>query len=465
MLKRQKPLFSNCEFSKLGRLPRRLLSGLVFFLVPFVAHSLDLVEAYKRAEDYDASIRASYAEYQAAIESEPQSLSALLPNVNLNIFSSTRDTDITNATGTFVGSAGSSEFDSDGYSVTLTQTIYNQQLFDLMDQSNALSSQALASFEAAKQDLIVRLATAYFNVLDAHDNVTFATAEKKTNASLLEQNRERFRVGMLAITDVKEAQAKYDTAIAEEIIAKNNLSNAKEALWVIINTDTSELNPLKAKIPLVVPEPVDINAWKDKAVSSNLNLRAAKYSVDAASDAYDSSRAGHYPTLNLNAEKREVSSDGADLSTGVGTLDKDDTTLMLQLTVPIYSGGFTNSKIRQSAAELDQARALHEKEKRLTVQQTRTAFLGIQAAIAQVKALKQALSSTETAVEATETSYRAGIRTSVDVLQIQSALFKSERDYARSRYDYILNVLELKQAAGILSLEDIQQINQWLVHE
>lgn len=462
MLKRQSHLFSSFRFSIPGRLLAELVLFLVFLLTPLFAHSLDLVEAYKHAEEYDASIRASHAEYQAAIEGTSQSLSALLPNVKLNFFSQISSTDVTNATGSFFNR--STDFDSDGYSVTLTQTIYNQQLFDLMDESDALSSQALATFEAARQDLIIRLATAYFDVLDAQDNVTFATAEKKTNARLLEQNHERFKVGMLAITDVKEAQAKYDTAIAEEIIAKNNLSNTKEALWVIINTDTSELNPLKAKIPLTVPEPVDIDTWRDKALSSNLNLRAAKYGVDAAGDAYDSSRAGHYPTLDLSAEKRVFGSDGTKPVIGTGTSDTDDTSIILQLSIPIYSGGYTSSKMRQSAADLDRARALLEKEKRLTVQKTRTAFLGIQAAIAQVKALKQALSSTETAVEATEAGYRVGTRTSVDVLQIQSELFKSERDYARSRYDYILNILELKQAAGILALEDIQQINQWLVH-
>ena len=433
----------------------------VFLLLPFAAQALDLAEAYKQAEEHDANIRASYAEYRAAIEGQSQSLSALLPNLNLNYFLQNSTSDVTNVTGTFP--ASSSDVDSDGYSVRLTQTIYNQQLFDLMDRSDALSSQALASFEAAKQDLIIRLASAYFNVLDAQDNLTFATAEKKTSARLLEQNRERFRVGMLAITDVKEAQAKYDTSAADEILAENNLSNAREALWVIINNDTSKLNPLKAEIPLVVPEPVDIDAWKNRALDNNLNLRAASYALTAANDAYDSSRAGHYPTLNLNAEKRSYSSDGTRLG-GPGSSDTDDTTLMLNLTVPIYSGGFTNSKMRESASKLEQSRALHEKEKRLTVQKTRTAFLGIQAAISRVIALKQALSSTETAVEATETGYRAGTRTSVDVLQIQGELFKSERDYARSRYDYILNVLELKRSAGILTPEDIQQINQWLVH-
>jgi outer membrane protein len=459
MVKRPKALYS-----KFGRLPKCILTGLIFLLFPFYALALDLVEAFKRAEDYDVSIRASYAQYQAAIEGESQSLSALLPNINLSVFSQTTTNEVSNSTTSIPD--GESELDTDGYTVTLSQTIYNKQLFDLMDQSDALSSQALATFEAAKQDLIIRLASAYFDVLDARDNLTFATAEKKTNERLLEQNRERFRVGMLAITDVKEAQAKYDTAVAEEIIADNNLSNAQEALWVIINSDTSALNPLKTTIPLTVPEPVDIDAWKDKALVNNMSLRAARYALEAAKQAYESSRAGHYPTLNLNAEKSSVGSDSTTLGAfgGAGTKDTDSTTLMLRLNVPIYSGGFTSSKIRQSASELDQARALLEKEERLTVQKTRTAFLGIQASISRVKALKQALSSTETAVEATETGYRAGTRTSVDVLQIQSELFKSRRDYARSRYDYIINVLELKQAAGILSPEDIQLVNQWLVH-
>lgn len=462
MVKRQKRL----RFNRGVASPGHRLSGLILFpllsLLAFPGYALDLVEAYKRAEDHDASIRASYASYQATIEGQSQSLSALLPNVNLRVYSQSSDTDITNATGTFNNS--STTLDTDGYALTLKQTIYNQQLLDQMDANDAVAAQALATFEAAKQDLMIRLANAYFNVLDAHDNLTFATAEKKTSARLLEQNRERFRVGMLAITDVKEAQAKYDTSVAQEIIAENHLSNAREALWVIINTDPSQLSPLKKEIPLVTPEPVDIDAWKDTALGNNLNLRAAQYNVEAARERYSGSRAGHYPTLDLSAEKNNSSRDGTQLGLGTGTSDNENTTIMLQLNVPIYSGGFTSSKSRQSASELNQAQALLEKEQRLTIQKIRTAFLGVQAAISQVIALKQALSSTETAVEATEAGYRAGTRTSVDVLQIQGELFKSQRDYARARYDYILNILELKQAAGILTPEDITLVNQWLVH-
>jgi len=436
---------------------------LMFFssvLMPLPAFSLDLAESLARAQQYDATFQADYAIYMAAIESRPQSLAALLPDVNLNLFSQKTDIEISRSTGLFTNTKN--DFTTDGYSVTLKQPIYNQQLFNLFERSDALVSQALANFETAKQDLITRVATAYFNVLAAQDNLDFATAERKTNERLLEQAQERFKVGLIAITDVKDVQARHDTSVAQEIVAENLLSNTREELWVIIDADASNPSPLHEKIPLAVPTPEDITAWKDSAIAGNLTLRAAKYAVEAAEQAYDSSRAGHYPSLDFSAGYTSSSANGS--SFGFGGRDTDETIYGLSLNVPIYSGGLTSSKIRESASLLSQTKAQHDRARRVTIQQSRTAYLGVIASISQVKALKQALTSTQTADEATQAGYEVGTRTSVDVLQVQSNLFKSERDYARSRYDYILNILKLKQSSGTLSADDIEEINQWLVH-
>ena len=421
-------------------------------------HALDLIAALKLAQQNDMVLQAAQAEYSAVSEIESQSTAALLPTVSLSLFTQKNSTETSNATGIY--SDGTSDFSSDGYAVSLKQTLYNQQLFDAMDESEAFSAQALASFEGAKQSLILRLAQAYFGVLAAQDNVAFAEAEKKANARLLKQNQERFKVGLIAITDVKEAQANYDSTVAQAIIASNNLSNQHEALWFIINQRPESLNSLQDSIPLSFPELEDIKTWQDKALANNLLLRAARYALDAARNNYDSQRAGHYPTLNLTAQHNSTSSDGSTL--GLGGRDVDDTTIGLSLDIPLYSGGYTSSKIRQSAAELDKAKMLFEKQQRQTIQEMRVAYLGVQAAIAQVKAFKQVLISTESATEATQLGFEVGTRTSVDVLLAQGNLFKSQRDYAKARYDFILKLLELKTTAGLLSSADIEHISQWL---
>lgn len=427
-------------------------------MVSSSAFSLDLVQALTLAQQNDTILQAAQAEYLATIEIESQSTSALLPTVSVSLFTQKNAAETSNATGSFSNS--SLDLTSDGYTLSLRQTLYNQQLFEAMDESEAISAQALASFQAAKQTLIIRLAQAYFGVLAAQDNVAFADAEKKANARLLKQNQERFKVGLIAITDVKEAQANYDSTVAQAIIAGNNLSNQHEALWFIINQRSDTLRTLKETVPLSFPELEDIKTWQDKALANNLNLRAANYALEAAKNNYESQRSGHYPTLNLNAQHSSISDDDSTL--GIGSRDVDDTVISLSLDIPIYSGGYTSSKIRQSAAKLDQVKKLFEKIQRQTIQEMRVAYLGVQAAIAQVKAFKQVLISTESATEATQRGFEVGTRTSVDVLLAQGNLFKSQRDYAQARYDYILKLLKIKYAAGLLSSDDIQHISQWL---
>jgi len=422
------------------------------------AFALDLVQALTLAQENDTLLQTARAEYLASSEAESQSTAALLPNLSASIFTQKNTTETSNATGSF--SNGESDYTTDGYRITLTQTLYNQQLFDAMDASEAISAQALAQYEAAKQTLILQLAQAYFAVLAAQDNVAFAEAEKKANERLLKQNKERFKVGLIAITDVKEAQAKYDSAIAQAIVASNELSNQQEALWFIIKQRPESLYHLKETISISFPELEDIKTWQDKALANNLNLRAVRYALEAAKENYDSQRAGHYPTLNLNAQHSSTSADGSSL--GLGGRDVDDTTIGLSLDIPIYSGGYTSSKVRQSAAELDAAKISLEKQQRQTIQEMRVAYLGVQAAVAQVEAFKQVLISTQTATEATQLGFEVGTRTSVDVLLAQGNLFKSQRDYASARYDSILKLLSLKYAAGLLSAADIEQINQWL---
>ncbi len=436
------------------------LPALFLCTVTTTSSALDLTEAMDLAQQYDTTFQAAYANYLATIEASSQSTSAVLPQISFN--ARIQRGEIENDSG---GTVGKSDNNNEGFSLDLNQVIFDKTVFDNLDQGDAIAAKALADVESAKQDTIIRVATAYFNVLTAIDNVETASAEKKAIGKQLEQSKERFNVGLSAITDVKEQQASYDISVAEEISAINNLSNTREALRVIINVYPGKLEIAQDDIPLVVPEPMDIDAWQDKALQGNFSLLATKYSVDAAQSAYDGSKGGHYPTLSLHASYGQSKTEPLDFS-GIGTLpenERTDSSVLLNLNIPIYSGGFTSSTVRQKLSELDIAKALQEQEKRLTVALARSAYLSLEADIAQVRARKQAVISTQTSLDATIAGYDAGTRTSVDVLISQRLLYSSQRDYSVARHTYITDSLELKRVAGILTITDVDEINKWLI--
>ena len=434
-----------------------LITSLATFstLLSFNSHALSLQESYNLAQEGDPQILAAKAEFDAAAENIPQARSALLPQISLDVFSGNSDQKASNITGFYP--ASTNDTDSQGYQLTLTQSLYNHQFYKRLDQAKANVAQAAAFYSSQQQELLIRVADLYFKVLGAEDNHRFTQAEKKAVAKQLEQTKKRFEVGLIAITDVKEAQAQYDITAAQEIAASNQLATSKEALQVIINQPVDKLSSITDNIPLEVPAPNDIQAWSKTSEQNNLAIKAASYALKAAQAGMKASRAGHYPNLSLEATQSNTEFDrdtsGADL---------EDTTIRLNLNIPLYSGGLTSSQGRQAGFALTQAQSNLELEKRLAKQQTRSSFLGLNAAIASVKALKQALISSQTAVEATRAGFEVGTRTSVDVLSALRNQYRSERDYAQSRYDYLLNMLKLKQAAGVLNKKDIVTVNQWL---
>ena len=435
--------------------------GAIALIFSSGVHALDLKEALERAEQYDATLRAALADYMAAEELYPQSRANLLPELTAGGFYQRNDTTRENSTG-LINDFTDNKFDTKGYDVTLNQVLFNKAFWDAMEQSEALVAQAAASYEVAKQDLIIRTAQAYFNVLGAQDNVAFTRAEKEAIGRQLEQSQERFNVGLIAITDVRESQASYDNAVANEIVARNTLRNNIEALRVIIGDPVDDLVPLAEKFPLLLPEPNDINQWQSMALDGNLNLKASRYALTAAKENYEGSRAGHYPILNLQAAHTFDSSDGNSFGTTFGGADNTANTIGAQLAIPIYQGGSVTSRTRQANAEVWSAQALVDQAIRTTIQQLRDAYLGVEASVSSVQAFYQALISAKTSVEATEAGFEAGTRTSVDVLLVQGRQYEAERNYARSRYDYLLVLLQLQRAAGSLTREDVWQINEWL---
>ena len=426
------------------------------FLLSFSSIAEDLLSVYKTAIENDSQFRASQAEYRALLETKNQSIALLLPTLS----ASAHYTD--NENETITTTTTRDDFSNKGYSLTLTQPIYRHENFVGLGQADAVIARALATLENAKQDLIIRVATQYFLVLGAGDDLEFAKAERKSIGEQLIQTQQRFNVGLIAITDVHEAQARYDQAVARAIIAENTLSIANETLREITAKSYTALSPLSSEHPLVKPEPADILQWVQTANTQNALLIASNKNVDVARSEVSRQGAGHLPTLDLIADHSYTEYDDGFPPALGGAQEKNNNSISLQLNVPLYQGGLVNSLTRAAEHRLTQAREQLEQQKRATERQTRNSYLTVIASVSTVKALKQALASSLIALEATQAGFEVGTRTAVDVLNSQRELFGARRDYARVRYNYVLETLRLKLAAGTLSVVDLEQLNPWL---
>lgn len=434
------------------------------------SHGADLSEVYRLALTSDPQFRQVAANKRAVLESRPQALANLLPQISASA-------DISGNSGERTGSNANS-FDSNGnpsvfdngnpgvsrdtnsdglgYSLNLTQPIFHGDRYFRLKQADNSIKQADAELSAAQINLALRVSTAYFDVLAAIDNLTFAEAEKRSLSQQLEQAKQRFEVGLTAVTDVQEAQAGYDRAVADEIQATNNIDNTREALREITGQYLMDLDPLIESFPLVTPEPADIDSWSNTAISSNLDVIAAMHAVDIARDEIKVQRSGHLPTVDLTARRTYSESDTN------GDSENTNNSIGLQLNVPLYSGGAVSSRTRASHERLQQQLDLLEQIRRQAHRQSRESYLGVISGISRIKALQQAVVSSEVALEATRAGFEVGTRTAVDVVTSERALFQAKRDLSRARYDYIISTLNLKQAAGLLTVDDIDQINQWL---
>ncbi len=420
----------------------------------------DLSAVYSLAQIHDAQFRADTANYYAATQNAPIARAALLPQLSGSAAVSETSVEETrnDAVDPNVLIDSTSDIDGTSWNVTLSQSLYNHANWTRMQQANALVAQAQAQYEAAKQNLILRVAETYFGVLAAEDNLEFAEAETRAVGQQLEQAKQRFEVGLIAITDVKESQAQYDNAIASEIQARNLLDNNREALWTITNTTIAKLAPLGENFALSPPDPQDKQQWVDRALAENLELLAARYANDAARKEVSVQRSGHLPSVDLQVRHSYEEND-----TGLITpTDQTSDYIGVQLTVPIYSGGGVRASVKRAIYQSDAAKEQLEFTRRRVVQTTRNAYQNTLADISRVKALKQALISSQAAYEATEAGFEVGTRNSVEVLLSLRNTFLAERNYAATRYNYLLNTLRLKQAAGNLQVSDLQIINRWL---
>ncbi|WP_438970974.1 TolC family outer membrane protein [Methylophaga sp.] len=414
----------------------------------------NLIEVFDFSLRSDPQLLAEAASRLAVGELDDQATANFLPQVDLS--ANTGKTWVDASAQTF---GGQTEYNNHGYTLSLVQSIYRRENFVQKEQAEIAIEGASASYVVAQQALIVRVSERYFGVLGAEDDLTFAIAEREAIAKQLEQTQQRFDVGMATITDTTEAQAAYDLANAAVIEAENALANANEQLRETSGQYIDELTGLQKDSPLVSPEPADINQWSATALSQNPSLLLASSNVDSAAQTIELQKSGHYPSLDLVAQKNYDSQSDGNFS---GSSKTHTEAIGLQFNLPIYAGGAVVSRTREAAYRLDQAMQNEEQQRRLVTRQTRESFNGVMSGISRVKALKQAVVSNEKALESTQAGYEVGTRTTVDVLNARRNLFSARRDYARSRYDYILNTLRLKQAAGIVTFEDLVQINSWL---
>ncbi|MCB1754940.1 MAG: TolC family outer membrane protein [Gammaproteobacteria bacterium] len=410
-----------------------------------LAQAENLLDVYHLALKNDAQFRSASYQYESALETRKQARAAFLPQIQAGGTSGLND----------VNDDRNETYNSNRLSLSLNQSIYSRANRIVSKQADLTIAQAQAELTAAEQDLIFRSASVYFGVLAAEENLIFAQSEKKAIEQQLEQAERRFEVGLIAITDVKEAQAAYDLAVAEEIAAENNLANAREALRVVTGQNVENYQPLGEEAPLIKPDPQEVEMWVNTAETQNLSLHVAEYSAEIANQQIEAARSGHFPTLSAGASYANTSQDG-------GTGDSEIGALQLQLDVPIYSGGLVSSQTRQAKSQAKLAAEQYELTRRNVAQQTRNAYRGVLAGISRVIALERALQSTQIAAEATETGFEVGTRTAVEVLQSLRDVFRARANYSSARYDYILNTLALKQAAGILELTDLEAINGWL---
>jgi len=443
----------------MNKLQRTLVPLITGLMLSQASHAEDLLQVYQAALQSDPVLSAQESAFDATSYSQRQTKSLYYPNISFNAAVSQATSEVTAPS---TSSATTGDFDSDttNYGLTLSQPLYRKDYSSQLHQAEATTRQAQAELNQAYQDIILRVAQRYFDVLAAKDSLEFSQAEKSAISRQLDQAKQRFEVGLIAITDVHEAQAAFDLTTASEIVAQNNLAISHQALRELTGSLPQGVAVLGTQLTLASPEPANMNDWVDNALQNNFKLMAAEAATTVALQGMEQQRANRHPKLDLVASYGNTDYSGNSAT----EREQTDTSISLQLNIPLYQGGGISAGIRRANAQLAQAKDALEQQRRATQREASDAYLSVLAGISRVKALQQAVTSSESALNATEAGYEVGTRTTVDVLNARRELFRTQRDYARARYDYILASLRLQQAAGTLDVKDVEQINTWLTN-
>lgn len=428
------------------------------------AFATDLMEIYQEATQYDQVFQAAKATRLSVGETLPQNIAPLLPQLSATanttgnyynaIVAPKSPVVVANAIPT--DNTGIRKFNSNGYAVTLTQPLINFNQWMLVNKAKATVNQANATFGAAAQDLIIRVAQTYFSVLLAQDNLEFAQAQTKANAEKLKLAQQRYAVGMDAIASVNDAQASYDRTYAQQIAAENNLRNANEALRQITGQTYSHLESFKTPIPLLTPRPYNVEEWVNAGAKQNLTLLAQRFATEAARENIKANFGNHLPTVSA------VGTYGTGYGQQLGSVNAVQASAAIQLNVPLYQGGLINSKVRQAEDDYATVSANRENTYRTVVVGVRQNYNNVMAGISKIKADQQAIISAQSSLESNTEQYKVGTSTMIDVLIALQNVYNAKQNYASDQYNYLLSTLQLKQAAGTLGPNDLAQINLWL---
>ncbi len=433
-------------------------------MAPPVAMAVDLIGVHDLALESDPRLQAAEYRREATAENKTQAWANLLPQLGASADWNKGHTD-TSIAGTEISQQNK---ETRSYGATLQQSLYRQANYEQLDVARGQITQADALYQVVFLDFLLRVSDSYFIVLTLIDGVTFAEAEELALKRQYEQAEQRFEVGLTAVTDVHEAKASYDNARARAIVARNNLSDAKEELKALTGKYFEEYDALQEVLPLVEPDPPDAERWVETALANNPSVLSRRAAVDIADSNMRLARSGHFPTLDLVASYVDFENSKFlirnDFQQPIDrtSLGVDDTTIQLVLNVPIYQGGRVSSQTRQARYLMDATGQDLDDVQRITVRETQNAYRAILAGIQEVQAFEQARISAESALEATQAGFEVGTRTIVDVLIAQQRKFQAQRDNSIARHAYIIRHLRLKSIAGLLTSEDLRVVNQLL---
>ena len=432
---------------------RVLIQSCIAALLMQSAQAEDLFTVYQHAKESDPQISAAEAGYLATLEKGPQALADSRAKLTLSGSASYRGARNWSET-----SNNNTSTVSGSYSLNLSKPLYRPQIKEAIIQANILIAQSEESLLAEQQNLILRVAEAYFGYLQARDAADLSRAEANAISRQNKQIVAYFEAGRSAITDVKESQARDAEAKANVVVADQNIELALEKIFSLTGRDYKVLRGASQQTPLVVPQPDNITAWANEAANRNKNVISAQYSVDIAQKSVDIARAGKKPTVDLFA------SHGTSASRAKMGVDAQsvDAALGVQFNMTLYDAGKADSAIREARYNFHRAIQQVEVQRRAAVQQTRSYYLNIKTGLTQIAALQRSLQSSQTAAKATQEGFQAGTRTAVDVILSLRETYRSQRNYASARYDFLLNTIRLKQAAGTLSERDLQTLSRIL---
>jgi len=420
-----------------------------------IANAADLLQVYRAAQDNDPVFAAARATRDAGQEKLPQGRAMLLPSLILSGNTVWNENEISNTSGTLLSKPS---YNGNGYQLSLSQPLFRWQNWIGYDQARLQVAQSEANFSLARQDLILRVAQAYFDVLNASENLAAVQANKQAISQQLALAKASFEVGSTTITDTHEAQARFDLASAQEIAALSDLEVRQQTLRALTGQDSGLLATPGNKATLPMPQPADMKSWVDAAEKDSINVQVQQAAAEIAEREVDKQRAGHLPTVDLVANYGQSKS----FASTLGVIDTQYQNAGIQVNIPLFQGGLTLSRQREAAANRLAARSALEASKRNAGLAARQYYLGVANGLAQVKALKAALLSSQSALESNKLGYEVGVRINIDVLNAENQVYVTRRDLAKATFDTLMAQLRLKAAVGALGDDDVAQINALL---